>query len=90
MEDLLQILEHYKLWNLAMLVIIAFCAVKLTSKSSKFFNTVERHGEKIDTIIEAHEKHLLDSDKKHSEHYKATGELRSDVSLIKGTLKLQN
>ncbi len=86
MDEILQILDHYKLFSLAILGVLLYIAVKGSNKATKFFSVIDGHSGEIKDMQEDIKKHLEHDEKYHTELFNRMNDTEKDVAKIKGKL----
>ncbi len=86
MEAILDILDHYKLFSLAILSVLLYIAIKGSSKATKFFNLIDGHSSEIKDIQDDIKKHLEHDEKFHDELFQRMNETEKDVARLKGKI----
>lgn len=88
MEELLQILDHYKLFSIAILIVVSYYSAKLSNRATKFFEVTKDTSRQIKELAEHHEAHLKSDEKFHGELFDRMNETEKDVAKIKGKLNI--
>jgi apolipoprotein N-acyltransferase len=86
MDEILQILDHYKLFSLAILAVLLYIAIKGSSKATKFFAVITGHNTEIALIQDNIKQHLDHDEKFHTELFDRMNKTEIEVARIKGKI----